>query len=100
MTRDNSLRALVLAFCAVVACFAGSTAYTQWRVKQLDEAAFTIANVPTARIEGLADLRGEMHELLQLLTDHPVRAGRGQPLDRQGLTASRDKLEASLDRYR
>jgi signal transduction histidine kinase len=100
MTQDNSLRALVLAFCAVVACFVGSTLYTQWRVKRLDEAAYTIANVSTARIEGLASLRGQMHELLQLLTDHLVRAGRGQPLDRERLGASRDRLEAELQRYR
>src|SRR5216684_4262135 len=71
MTRDNSLRALVLAFCAVVACFIGSTAYTQWQVKQLDEAAFTIANVDTASIESLASMRGETHDLLQLLNDQP-----------------------------
>src|SRR5229473_2023185 len=100
MTQDNSLRTLVLAFCAVVACFAGSTAYTQSRLKRLDEAAFMIANVATARIEGLASLRAEMHELLQLLTDHLDRATRGQPLDWPRLRASRGKLEAELQRYR
>ncbi|HYR56954.1 MAG TPA: ATP-binding protein [Myxococcaceae bacterium] len=100
MTRDNSLRALVLAFCAVVACFVGSTAYTQWRMKRLDEAAFTIANVDTARIESLASLRGETHDLLQLLTDHLDRAAQGQSLDREGISAARDKLEVGLQSYR
>ena len=99
MTRDNSLRALVLAFCAVVACFIGSTAYTQWRVKQLDEAAFTIANVDTARIESLASMRGETHDLLQLLNDHLDRAAQGQSLDREGISAARDKLDVGLQQY-
>jgi len=100
MTRDNSLRALVLAFCAVVACFAGSTAYTQWRVQRLDEAASTIANVDTATIEHLATLRGGTHDLLQLLTEHLDRAAQGQPLDREQIRSARDKLEAGLQEYR
>jgi signal transduction histidine kinase len=48
---------LVIAFCAVVTCFVGSTAYTEWRRKHLDDAARTIANVSAVRINGLATVK-------------------------------------------
>src|SRR5215471_5314412 len=100
MTHDNSHRALLLAFCAVVICFVGSTVYTQTRVTQLDNAASTIANVATVRIEALASLRVETHDLVQQLADCIHRANQGKPLDCGPVRTTKAKLEAQLQNYR
>jgi len=100
VARDHSPRALILAFCAVVICFVASTVYTQWRVKQLDNAASTIANVTAPRIEALASLRGETHDLVQQLTDYLARASEGQPVKRERVQETQAKLERELEQYR
>ena len=99
MARDRSHRALILAFCAVVICFLASTAYTQWRVRQLDNAASTIANVAAPRIETLASLRAETHDLAQQLTDYVGRASEGLPVNRERVRESQAKLQRALERY-
>ena len=99
MTHDNSQRALLLAFCAVVICFVGSTVYTQSRVTQLDNAASTIANVATVRIEALASLRAETHDFVQQLNDCIDRAG-GELLGCERLRATKEKIEGELQSYR
>jgi len=100
MTHDNSHRALLLAFCAVVICFVGSTVYTQSRVTQLDDAAWTIANVAAVRIQALASLRAETHDLVQQLADCIHRANQGKPLDCGPIRTTKAKLEAQLQNYR
>jgi signal transduction histidine kinase len=100
MTHDNSHRALLLAFCAVVICFVGSTVYTQTRVTQLDNAASTIANVTTMRIDALASLRAETHDLVQQLTESVNRANQGKPPESKPVRASKEKLEAEFEKYR
>jgi len=99
MTHDNSHRALLLAFCAVVICFVGSTVYTQTRVTQLDDAAWTIANVAAVRIQALASLRAETHDLVQQLTDCVNRA-QGELLDCGRVRATKEKIEGELQSYR
>lgn len=99
MARDRSHRALILAFCAVVICFLASTAYTQWRVRQLDDAASTIANVAAPRIETLASLRAETHDLAQQLTDYVARASEGLPVNREHVREPQAKLQRALERY-
>ena len=100
MTHDNSHRALLFAFCAVVICFVGSTVYTQIRVTQLDNAASTIANVATARIEVLASLRAETHDLVQRLTDCVTRTNQDKPSDCGPARTTKAKLEAQFQNYR
>jgi len=84
----------------VVICFLASTAYTQWRVRQLDNAATMIANVTAPRIETLASLRAETHDLAQQLTDYVARASDGQPVDRERAREPQARLKRELERYR
>src|SRR5262249_28223141 len=100
VARRDFQRWLILAFCAVVICFVASTAYTQWRVKQLDNAASTIANIDAPRIETLASLRAETHDFAQRLTDYIARASEGRPVDRERVRQPQAKLKRELERYR
>src|SRR5262245_2752088 len=96
MAQDHSHRALVLAFCAVVICFFGATVYSEGRMKRLDDYASMIANVSTVRIEALASIRSDAHDLALQLSDSVRRADHGQPVDPKGVSASLAKLDDHL----
>lgn len=99
MAHRRSDRALVLAFCAVVISFVASTIYTEHRTTELDWAASQIATVASPGIEQLATIRAEVHDLMQLLTEHVDRASRGAPLDRAQVVESRRRVDEEVRHY-
>lgn len=87
---------LIVSFLLAVVCFCGSTVYTEWRSRDIDDAALSIARNAMPSIEQLTEARAELRRLDAALNRY--QAGR-KPADRAEILATRARVDETFEHY-
>lgn len=90
------LSRLIVSFVLAIVCFCGSTLYSSWISRTLDDEALAIATSAVPAIEHLSTVRGELRRLDTAVLRYEAHAG---PSERGEVVEARSRLDDAFEHY-
>src|ERR1700761_829185 len=87
---------LVVSFVLAIVCFCGSTIYSSWIARTLDDEALAIAASAVPAIEHLSTVRAELRRLDTAVLRYEAHAGTPE---RAEVLEARARLDDAFERY-